>query len=70
MELGLVSVCAMVLPEPAEGVVIEPVLVPSVQVKLLLIPAVKAIFVAVPLHILAVFAVVTAGAGLTVTVIG
>jgi hypothetical protein len=47
-----------------------PVIVPTVQVKVLGALAVNAMFVAVLLQIAAVFAVVTVGVGLTVTVIG
>jgi hypothetical protein len=46
-----------------------PVIVPTVHVNVLAALAVKAMFVAVPLHIVAVFAVVTTGVGFTVTVI-
>lgn len=49
--------------------VIEPVIVPSVQLKLLAALDVKFIFVDTPLQILFVAALVTAGTGLTVTVI-
>jgi hypothetical protein len=49
--------------------VIPPVIVPIVHAKVLAALAVKEILVAVALHIAAVFAVVTAGVGLTVTVI-
>jgi hypothetical protein len=45
-----------------------PVIVPTVHVNVLAAVAVSAMFVAVPLQIAAVFAVVTAGVGLTVTV--
>jgi hypothetical protein len=65
---GLVSVCAMVAPDPADAPVIPPVIVPIVQVNVLGAVAVKAILVAVPLQMAAVFAVVTAGLGFTVTV--
>ena len=67
--LGLVSVCAMVEPDPADAPVILPVIVPTVQVKVLGVLAVRAILVAVPLQIVAVLAVVTTGVGFTVTVI-
>ena len=67
--LGLLSVCAIVLPAPALAPVILPVIVPTVQVNVLAALAVSAMFVAVPLQIAAVFAVVTAGVGFTVTVI-
>jgi hypothetical protein len=46
-----------------------PVIVPTVHVNVLAVLAVKAILVAVLLQIAAVLAVVTAGVGLTVTVI-
>ena len=46
-----------------------PVIVPTVQVKVLGAEAVNAMLVAVALQIVAVFAVVTAGVGFTVTVI-
>jgi hypothetical protein len=59
----------MVLPDPTEAPVIPPVTVPTVQVNVLAALAVNAIFVEVALHIVAVFAVVTTGVGLTVTVI-
>ena len=49
--------------------VILPVIVPTVQVNVLGVLAVKAMLVAVPLQIVAVLAVVTTGVGLTVTVI-
>jgi hypothetical protein len=45
------------------------VIVPTVHVNVLAADAVNAIFVAVALQIVAVFAVVTTGLGLTVTVI-
>jgi hypothetical protein len=67
--LGLVSVCAIVVPLPAEAPVIAPVIVPTVQVKVLGVEAVNAILVAVALQTVAVFAVVTTGLGFTVTVI-
>lgn len=66
--LGLVRVCAIVEPEPALAPVMLPVIVPTVQVKLLEAVATSAIFVVLPLQIAAVFAVVTAGVGFTVTV--
>jgi hypothetical protein len=56
-------------PEPALAPVIPPETVPIVQVKVLAAVAVRLMLVAVPLHIIAVFAVVTEGIGLTVTVI-
>ena len=68
--LGLFNVWAIVAPLPALAPVIPPVIVPTVQVNVLGALAVNAMFVAVLLQIAAVFAVVTAGVGLTVTVIG
>ena len=56
------------LPEPALAPVIPPVIVPTVQVKVLATVAVSPIFVVPPLQIVAVFAVVIFGVGLTVTV--
>jgi hypothetical protein len=67
--LGLVSVWAIVDPLPALAPVMLPVIVPIVQVNVLAALAVNEIFVAVPLQIVAVFAVVTTGLGLTVIVI-
>jgi hypothetical protein len=67
--LGLVNVWAIVAPLPAVAPVIPPVTVPTVHVKVLAAVAVRAMFVAVALQIVAVFAVVTEGIGLTVTVI-
>jgi hypothetical protein len=67
--LGLLSVCAIVAPDPAVAPVMPPVTVPTIQVNVLAALAVKAILVAVLLQIAAVLAVVTAGVGLTVTVI-
>jgi hypothetical protein len=67
--LGLVNVCAIVAPLPALAPVIPPVIVPIVHVNVLAAVAVNAMFVAVALQIAAVFAVVTTGVGLTVTVI-
>ena len=46
-----------------------PVIVPTVHVNVDAALAVKEMFVAVALHIVAVFAVVTTGVGFTVTVI-
>lgn len=66
---GLFNVWAIVAPLPAVAPVMPPVMVPTVQVKLLEAVAVKAIFVVPPLQIAAVFAVVTTGLGFTVTVI-
>jgi hypothetical protein len=58
-----------VFPELADAPVILPMIVPTVQVKLLGALAVNAMFGLVPLQVLAVLAVVTAGVGFTVTVI-
>lgn len=58
----------MLLPEPAAGVVIPPVLVPNVQANVLDALAVNDIPVPVPLQIDSELAVVTTGVGLTVTV--
>jgi hypothetical protein len=67
--LGLFKVWAIDAPDPALAPVMLPVIVPTVQVKVLGAEAVNAIFVAVALQITAVFAVVTTGVGFTVTVI-
>jgi hypothetical protein len=67
--LGLVSVCPIVAPDDPEAPVILPVIAPTVHVNVLGAVAVNAMLVAVPLQIAAVLAVVTAGVGLTVTVI-
>lgn len=67
--LGLVSVCAIVAPDPDVAPVMLPVIVPTVQVNVLGADAVNAILVAVPLQIAAVFDVVTTGVGFTVTMI-
>jgi hypothetical protein len=67
--LGLSSVWAMLLPEPALAPVIPPVTVPTVQVKVLVAVEVSVMFVVAPLQMVALLAVVTAGVGLTVTVI-
>ena len=56
-------------PEPALAPVIPPVIVPIVQLNVLGALVVKLIFGPVPLQVLAVLAVVTAGIGFTVTVI-
>jgi hypothetical protein len=66
---GFVRTWLMLLPEPLLAPLINPVIVPIVHVKVLGVLAVSAIFGLVPLQVLAVLAVVTAGAGLTVTVI-
>ena len=63
----LVSVWLMVDPLPDEAPV-TPVTVPIVQLKVLAAEAVSEIFGLVPLQVTAVLAVVTAGVGLTVTV--
>ena len=67
--LGLFSVWEMVEPAPPDAPVMLPVIVPTVHVKVLAVLAVKAMFVAVPLHMEAVLGVVTTGVGFTVTVI-
>ena len=59
----------IVEPEPALAPVMPPVIVPIVHEKLLGVLAVKEIFGPVPLHVLAVAELVTAGVGFTVTVI-
>jgi hypothetical protein len=66
--LGLVSVCAMVLPEPDVAPAILPLIVPIVQLNVLPALEVSAILVVAPLQIVALLAAVTAGVGLTVTV--
>jgi hypothetical protein len=68
--LGFVSTWLIVDPPPGFAPVIPPVIVPNVQVKVLGALAVRAILGFVPLQMAAVAAVVTAGVGLTVTVIG
>jgi hypothetical protein len=55
----------MVVPLPTLAPVIEPVIVPTVQVKLLGELAVKVILGPVPLQVLAVAELVIAGLGLT-----
>lgn len=67
--LGLVNVWLIVEPVPALAPVMLPVIIPIVQLKLLGAVAASAIFVVPPLQIADVFAVVTTGVGLTVTVI-
>jgi hypothetical protein len=69
VEPGLVNVWLIGEPDPAVAPVMPPVMVPIVQEKLLATPAVKLIFVVTPEQIVAVAALVTAGAGFTVTVI-
>lgn len=59
----------MVAPAPAAAPVMPPVMVPIVQANVLGVVATSAILVAVALHIVAVFDVVSAGVGFTVTVI-
>jgi hypothetical protein len=66
--LGLRSVSDIVDPAFSEAPVIPPVMVPISQLKVLATVAVRAMFAAVPLQIVAVLAVVTTGVGLTVTV--
>ena len=66
---GLVSTCAMVLPDPALAPVMPPVMAPTVHVNVLGTEAVREIFGLVPLQVVAVPAVVTTGVGYTVTVI-
>ena len=67
--LGLVRTSSIADPEPALAPVILPEIVPTVQVKLLAVEAVRLIFGLVPLQVLAVAAFVTTGVGLTVTTI-
>lgn len=59
----------MVEPVPRLAPEIPPVIVPTVQTKVLGIDDVKLIFGLVPLQMVAVLDVVTVGPGLTVTVI-
>jgi hypothetical protein len=66
--LELVNIWLIVTPEPALSPAMLPVIVPVVQVKLLGTLDVNAIFVPVPLHMVAVAEFVTEGMGLTVTV--
>jgi hypothetical protein len=66
--LGLVSAWLIVPPELADAPVIPPVIVPIVQVNVLGVLAVSVMFGPVPLHVEAVVPLVTAGLGLTVTV--
>jgi hypothetical protein len=58
----------MLVPEPELAPVIDPVIAPIVHANELGVDDVNAMFVAAPLQIDAVFAVVTAGAGFTSTV--
>ena len=67
--LGLVSVWLIVLPLPALAPVIPPVIVPIVQVNVLEADEVREIFGLVLLQIARVDGFVTAGVGLTLTVI-
>jgi hypothetical protein len=60
----------MVLPLPDEAPVIPPVTVPMVQAKVLVALAVRVIAGPAPLQVVAVEALVRAGLGFTVTVIG
>ena len=66
--LGLVRVWLINDPEPADDPVIPPVMVPMVQAKVLAALEVRLIFGPVPEQVLAVDELVTAGFGLTVTV--
>jgi hypothetical protein len=59
----------MVAPDEAEAPVMAPLIVPIVQAKLLAVVAVSPMLVAVPLQMAELLKVVTAGIGLTVTVI-
>lgn len=67
--LGLFSAWLIVDPLPALAPVMLPVIMPRVQLNVLGAVASSAMFVVPPLQIAAEFAVVTAGVGLTVTVI-
>jgi hypothetical protein len=67
--LGLVNIWLMVLPDPGLAPVMLPVIAPMVQVVVLAALVVNEILVAVPVQIVLVLAVVTAGWGFTVTVI-
>ena len=58
----------MVLPDPSLAPVIPPVTVPTFQLKVLRADAAKLILTSNPLQMVLVFAVVTTGKGLTVTV--
>ncbi len=66
--LGLVSVWLIVVPDPLLAPVIPPVMVPTVQVKVLGVVADNEMFGPLPLQVDAVLAVVTAGVGSTETV--
>lgn len=68
--LGLVSVCAIVDPDPFDAPVIPPVITPIVQLKVLGAVAFNGMLVVLPLQIAAVAGTpVTCGVGFTVTVI-
>src|SRR2546429_386826 len=67
--LGLVSVWVIVEPLLALPPVMEPVLVPNVQVKVLATFAVRLTFMATPLQLACVVKVDTLGLGFTVLVI-
>ena len=58
----------IVAPEPLLAPVIPPVIVPTIQVKVLDTEAVRLIFGLVPLQMVAELGVVTTGFGFTVTV--
>jgi hypothetical protein len=66
---GLLNVCAIVAPDPAEAPVIPPVIVPIVQEKLLGILEVRLILVAIPLQVCDVAEVVILGIAFTVAVV-
>ena len=66
---GLVNAWLIVKPDPALAPVMLPVIVPMVHAKLLGKLAAREILGLVPLQIIAVAPLVTAGTGLTVTVI-
>jgi hypothetical protein len=65
--LGLVSIWSIRLPDPSVAPVIFPVIVPTVQTKVLGIEAVKLIAGLDRLQVIAVGGVVTVGDGFTVT---
>lgn len=66
--LGFDKDCAIVLPDPAVAPVTPPVIVPIVQLYVLDTVDVSAMLVVLPLQMVSLFAVVTAGVGFTVTV--
>jgi hypothetical protein len=66
--LGLVSVWLIVVPLPEVAPVIPPLIVPIVQLNVLDALAVSAMFGLVLLQMASVAGLVTAGVGLTVTV--